>query len=794
MATVAELIRHWRAEAGLTQEALADQAGLSVEGVRALEGGRRLRPRPATVQQLAAALQLVEQDAQQLEELARRPVRAPVDQLPPGIGDFTGRAWEIDELLRSLARPASGTTVAATSVALVSVAGMGGVGKTTLAVHTARRLAEEFPDGQLYVAMGGHSDEPLDPQTALGRLLRALGIPDEEIPDSVELAAARYRSVLAGRRVLVLIDDVVSSSQVRPLIPGTAGSAALLTSRRQLIDLAGVRQVQLDVLPVSDAVELLAAVVGDGRIEQEPQSARAVAVLCGQLPLALRIAGTYLAGRPGRPVAELAQELSNEEARWSVLSADDNGVRASIRLSIDALAGDPRQLAQTAARAFAVVSVLPGTEFSLRIAAAALGIGLREAEDAIEHLVDVNLLETPALHRYRMHDLVRFVAREVARTELGEAGVQAVRERVLAAYLALVWRIAELYEPGELTQKWREPEWSAPAADLTEDAAVEQVDADRANLVTAVRAAAAGTAAERLTVIRMAAGINAFGLQRRRWLEWREVGEAAVRVLAEVDDQVAAAMIHYDLGLVYGELEEPAAAARHLERAAPMAAAIGDLSFERSCLLNLAHALERANDLSAAKAVVERFSATGPDADRASWGELVLGMVAGKEGDHAAQMAAFERSVALLTEGDASPRDLAMRYRVIGESLEETSRYAEAESFYRKSLAAYRVMNKELMLAEILGILGRLLITVERFDEVAELFEESLALATTHELWDAEAAARVGLGRWHASAGRSGQARDEWRQALAIYRRYGSARADEVQALLGNSDGSHTPS
>ena len=787
MATVAELIRRWRAEAGLTQEALADQAGLSVEGIRALEGGRRLRPRPATVQQLAAALKLAELDARQLEDLARRPARAPVDHLPAGIGDFTGRTQEIDELLRSL------SGAAPTAVALVSVAGMGGVGKTTLAVHTARRLAAEFPDGQLYVAMGGHSDEPLDPQTALGRLLRSLGISDEEIPESVELAAARYRSVLAGRRVLVLIDDVVSSSQVRPLIPGTAGSAALITSRRQLIDLAGVRQLHLDVLPIPDAVELLAAVVGDGRIEQEPQSARAVAMLCGQLPLALRIAGTYLAGRPGRSVAELAQELSSEEARWSVLSADDNGVRASIRLSVDALAADPRQLAQTAARAFAVVSVLPGTEFSLRIAAAALGIGLREAEDAIEHLVDVNLLETPALHRYRMHDLVRFVAREAARTELGEAGVQAVRERVLAAYLALVWRIAELYEPGELTQKWLEPEWSAAAADLTDDEAAELVDADRANLVSAVRAAEAGTAADRLTVIRMAVGINAFGLQRRRWLEWRDIGEVAVRVLPDVDDRVAAAMIHFDLGLVYGELEEHAAAARHLERAAPMAAAIGDLPFERAALVNLAHALERANDLPAARAVLEQLSASGPDADLASWGELVLGMIAGKEGDHAAQMAAFERSVELLIESDASPRDLAMRYRVVGESLEETSRYAEAESFCRKSLAAYRGLDEELMLAEIVGILGRLLITVERFDEAAELFEESLALATAHELWDSEAAARVGLGRWHEAAGRWGQARDEWRQALAIYRRYGSARADDVQAVLDRSDGSHTP-
>lgn len=792
MATVAELLREWRVEAGLTQEALADQAGLSVEGVRALEGGRRLRPRPATIEQLTAALGLAEPEVQQLQFLARSPAPAvSVDHLPTGIADFTGRTREVGELLRSL----SGTAPSA-GVALVSVAGMGGVGKTTLAVHTVRRLAGEFPDGQLYVEMGGHEGgEPLDPLAALARLLRELGVPEEEIPDNVDLAAGRYRSVLAGRRVLVLIDDAVSSAQVRPLIPGTAGSAALITTRRQLIDLAGVQQLQLDVLPVEDAVQLLAAVVGDGRIEQELDAARAVAELCGGLPLALRIAGSYLAGRPERAVEDLAKELGSEGARLAVLSADDKGVRASIKLSVDALAADPRQLAQTAARAFPVISVLPGIEFSLRIAAAALGVGLRAAEDAIEHLVDVHLLETPTLHRYRLHDLVRAVGRETAEAELGESGVRAVRDRVLKEYLALLWRVDELSEPGELTQNWREPEWSESARDLTEAVqAIELLDADRANLVTAVQVAETGSAAERLVVVRIAAGMNGFGLSRRRWVEWREVGEAAIRVLAELDDQVAAAMIHYDLGLVYGELEEHAAGAEHLGRAVAMAGVIGDLDFERACLLNLAHALERANELSEAKAVTERLIATGLDARLESWAELVLGMIAGKEGDQVAQMTAFERSVYLFTESDPPRRQLAMRYRVVGESLEESSRYAAAEPYYRESLALYREEKREMMLAEILGLLGGLMVTLERFDEAAEAYEESLVLAIDRELWAAEAAARVGIGRLHQAAGRSGQARDEWQQALATYRRYASARADEVQALLDDSDPSHTPS
>ncbi|QNE18474.1 tetratricopeptide repeat protein [Kribbella qitaiheensis] len=535
--------------------------------------------------------------------------------------------------------------------------------------------------------------------------------------------------------------------------------------------------------------------VGDGRIERELDAARAVAELCGGLPLAVRIAGSYLAGRPDGSVEELAKEPGSEGARLAVLSADDKGVRGSIKLSVDALAADPRQLAQTAARAFTVISVLPGTEFSLRIAAAALGIGLREAEDAIEHLVDVHLLETPALHRYRLHDLVRAVGRETAGTELGESGVQAVRDRVLGAYLALLWRIDELSEPGELTQNWREPEWSEPAKDLAEaDQAIELLDADRANLVTAVRMAETGSAAERLTVVRIAAGMNAFGLSRRRWVEWREIGEAAIRVLTDGDDHVAAAMIHYDLGLVYGELEESAAAAAHLGRAVPMAAAIGDLDFERACLLNLAHALERSNQFAAAKAITERLIGTEPGARLESWASLVLGMVAGKEGDHAAQTIAFDRSISSLRESDPPRRELGMRYRVVGESLEESGRFAAAEPYYRDSLAIYREENKEMMIAEILGLLGRLMVTFERFDEAAEAYEESLRLAIDRELWDSEAAARVGLGRLHEAAGRPGQARIEWQQALAIYRRYRSARADEVQALLDDSDRSHTPS
>ncbi|MEV8375479.1 NB-ARC domain-containing protein [Kribbella sp. NPDC056861] len=765
------LLRGFRREAALTQEALAERAGLSVEAIRVLEAGRRRHPRPSTIKQLVAALGLSEADLSRLEEAARRRQAASHD-LPADIDDFSGRTAELRQLVDALGREAP-------AVALVSVAGMGGVGKTTLAVHGARLLADDFPDGFLYVSLGGHGGgRPAEPLELLQRLLRALGVQESQIPREVAEAAARYRSALAGRKLLVLLDDAASSDQVAPLIPGTSGSAVLITSRKQLTGVAGLRQLRLDVLSDQEALELFAAVLGEGRVEEEREAALAVARLCGHLPLALRIAAGSLSGQPDKKFRRLADEL--ESSRAKVLSADGGGVRASIDLSLRALAADPRTVARTAAAVFPIVALLGVDDFALRTAAAALDLPIDEVEDALEHLVDVSLLETPQLHRYRMHDLVREIGREKTRSSDREA----VSGRVLDHYLALGWRIEETSGMGAMSDAWRDPRWSISVKDLDLETATDLLDADRANCVAAVRAAAGGSPAERLAVVRIAAGINDFGQTRKRWSEWRAILEAAAGVVGQFDDPVSSGMIHFDLGLVCNELEEFEQGVEYLTQAARSAREMGEQGFEVTALVNLGHALERANRLPEARAVAQQVQDHRPDERIASWIELILGMAAGKEQDLAGQRAAFERSLELYRAAGAPPGNLAMRYRIIGESLAEAGQDGDAEASYREALSRYRELDDQLNVAAVLERLGATLVSAGSLDEAEAVLSEALLLAQEQAQWDCEARIQVALGNRLSALGRKAEAADAWRRALGIYEYHGAAATEDVRLLL----------
>ncbi|GAA3548470.1 tetratricopeptide repeat protein [Kribbella ginsengisoli] len=770
------VLRGFRREAALTQEALAERAGLSVEAVRLLEAGRRRNPRPSTVRQLVEALGLSEQDGARLLEAARRRVAATGHELPPDIDDFSGRATELQALLDSL-------TSTAPAVALVSVAGMGGIGKTALAVRGARLLKGTFPDGFLYLNLGAHGGgEPAQPLELLQRLLRALGVDEGQIPDEVEMAAARYRSVLAGRRVLVLLDDAAGTSQVSPLIPGKGGSAALITSRKQLTELPGLRQLRLDVLSDAEALELLAALLGEGRVEEEQEAALAVARLCGHLPLALRIAAGYLSGQHEKSIGHLVTEL--EYSRTRVLSADGNGVRASVDLSLRALADDPRPIARTAAEVFPIAALLGADDFGLPAAAAAMDRPTREVEDALEHLVDISLLETPQLHRYRMHDLVAEVGRELAQATLGTAGTEVVRLRILDHYLALVWRIDEHAAPREALGEWPDPQWSSAAEDLDLEAAIELLDADRHSLVAIARAAAGGSEAERRAVIRIAAGMNNYGLSRKRWSEWRAVLQAAVTVVGELDEPVAAGMVHFDLGIVHNELDDFEAGAAQLAQAVGYAREIAVAAFQAAAELHLSHALERANRLAEARAIVERVQQQQWDEQIASWIALILGMVAGKEKDLSGQRAAFDRSIELYRVAGAPARALAMRYRTIGESLAEAGEYEEAEAAFHQALSLYRAENDAMDIAAILECLGTTYVAAGRFDKAEAVLLEALPLVREQQQWDCEARVQVAIGRRLAALGQFGEAEDVWREALRIYQDHGAAAADGVRELL----------
>ncbi|MEU6895857.1 BTAD domain-containing putative transcriptional regulator [Streptomyces sp. NPDC046557] len=378
-------------------------------------------------------------------ELARAedpaPAAAPVAvrpaQLPATVSDFTGRAPFVNELGAILAG-AEGQVMAVSALA-----GIGGVGKTTLAVHVAHAARPHFPDGQLYVDLQGTEPRPAEPVAVLGSFLRALGIPDTTIPDTAAERAALYRSTLDGRRVLVLLDNARDAAQVRPLLPGTAGCAALVTSRVRMSGLAGAHLVDLDVMSPDEALQLFTRIVGEERVRTERQAALDVVGACGFLPLAIRIAASRLAARRTWTVSVLAAKLADERRRLDELQAGDLAVKATFELGYGQL--EPAQQ-----RAFRLLGLADGPDISLPAAGAVLDLPEHETEDLLEALVDCSLLESAAPGRYRFHDLVRLYARACAdRDEQPPGGRTAALDRLLDFYLATAAGVYALERPGD---------------------------------------------------------------------------------------------------------------------------------------------------------------------------------------------------------------------------------------------------------------------------------------------------------------------------------------------------------
>ena len=358
-------------------------------------------------------------------------------QLPATVPDFTGRTSFVAELSDVLAS-AEGRVMAVSALA-----GIGGVGKTTLAVHVAHQARSSFPDGQLYVDLQGAGARAAEPETVLGSFLRALGTADSAIPDSLEERAALYRSVLDGRRVLVLLDNAKDAAQVRPLLPGTEGCAALVTSRVRMVDLAGAHLVDLDVMSPEEALQLFTKIVGEERVSSERESALDVVAACGFLPLAIRIAASRLAARRTWTVSVLAAKLADERRRLDELQAGDLAVKATFELGYGAL--DPTQ-----ARAFRLLGLADGPDMSLAAAAAVLDLPTEDTEDLLESLVDTSLLESAAPGRYRYHDLVRLYARACAeRDEQPPSEREAALSRLLDFYLGTAAGVYAIERPGD---------------------------------------------------------------------------------------------------------------------------------------------------------------------------------------------------------------------------------------------------------------------------------------------------------------------------------------------------------
>ncbi|GLZ33332.1 SARP family transcriptional regulator [Lentzea sp. NBRC 105346] len=459
--------------------------------------------------------------------------------LPRDPGDFTGRSDELARLLES-----SGGSV-------WWIEGPAGVGKTALAVHAAHRLADRFPDGQLFVDL--HS-----PAGALDALLRAMDVPSERIPESHEERAALWRAQTSGRRLVIVLDGVTSVSQVRSLLPGSPGCLTLITSRSRLCGLEGVRRLPIDVLTSGEAVTLLARILGDERVSAEPDAAAEVARLCGYLPLAVRITGARLAGRAHWPVSKLVSRLSDERGRLDELVADDLAVRSSLELTYRALDDQSRH-------AYRMFGFLGLPELPSHLWAPLLD------EDVLDRLVDARLLDVTGSARYRMHELVRLHARELAEREEPEAErLNFVRRAVLATLSTVDGLTEQLFL---MVPRMQDPVGLVPTAPPADRdawfAREEQL------LVRIVERAAELDLAELASQLAEALVFAWFGL-RNRYEAWERTHTAALAAAQRVHDLRLEAVLRCSAGQMQYKRDNLVEAQRGFDAARTLFVALDD--------------------------------------------------------------------------------------------------------------------------------------------------------------------------------------------------------------------------
>ncbi|MFD8441648.1 BTAD domain-containing putative transcriptional regulator [Streptomyces globisporus] len=653
-------------------------------------------------------------------------------QLPLPAAAFTGREPELatlDELL-----PGQDDKVLAVAV----VSGVSGVGKSALALHWANRAARHFPDGQLFIDVHGYreDDQPLSPMTVLDQALRALGVSSAQIPAGLPERSALYRSVLSGRRLLIILDDVRSSTQIRPLLPGRGQCVVLVTSRDQLDELAGdyaAVHIPLKVLTPDEADRMLATVIGAERVATDPVSAARLVELCGRLPLALRIAAGRLATRPHWSLRQLTSRLEDRFSRLDVLSPNDGGVRAGFQLSY-------RELSPEAAQLYRRLGLLPVTTFTGWMGAAVLDVGVHRAEDLIEQLVDAQLLEvsTPGAgtlqSRFRIQELLRLFAWERAHVEDGEQEREDAVARAFGTLLTLADEAhRSLYGKGTLMPHRARHAVALPGTTVARLLAdpIEWFESERTTVLGLTGHAAQNPALGHAWEL-IARTVPLF--ETRNYLDdWEQAARVSLEAARAAGDGLGAAVMLRSLGTLaitrrrYGDAEELLSQAMEL-----LDGRSADGSGERALVLrNLALCARFKGDLDGAahfcRSALDHFGHSDDLAERSH----ALGLLAQIElerGDTEAGIA-LTREAIRSGEAAGSVRGKAQNIYRLAEAYLRAGEMRSAEDSCREVVSLTRVQGDRLGEAYALRALGETQWRQDRPHEAEATLKEALAVA-----------------------------------------------------------------
>ena len=823
------LLRQLRADAGLTQEELAEAASLSPRSVSDLERGINRTARKDTAVLLAGALGLAEPvrglfvaaargNAPVTEVLAARAgqadgVAAATRGLPRDITGFTGRWAELDQL--------AGAAGDGGVVGIHAIGGMAGVGKTTFAVHAAHRLSARFPDGQFFLPLHAHTpgQRPVSPADALASLLQTAGVAAAAIPPGTEARAARWRDQVAGKKILLVLDDAAGHEQVRPLLPGTTGSLVLVTSRRHLSALDDARTISLDTLPPGEAADLLVQLaVRPGLNPADPAVAELIR-LCGYLPLAIGMVARQLHHHPAWSVAGRAAELAAAVDRLELMTTENLSVAAAFNLSYEDLAEDQQRL-------FRRLGLHPGPDIDAYAAAALDGTGLVAARRGLEALYDQYLLAEPAQGRYRLHDLIREHARALTEREDPDRDRDQATDQLLDYYQHAAALAEDL-----LT--WQARTTPAPTAGTIPAAvpvlagreqALAWARAERASLLACLdHATATGQLARSVA---LTACVAAVLRQDGPWAEAIARHAAALRAARHLGDRPGQANALTNLGDVRQLTGDYLCAARVLEEALGISRDLGDRAGQANVLRKLGDVRLLTGDYPGAARVLEEALGISRDlGDRRGQANALtyLGSVRRTTGDYPGAARDLEQALGIYRDlGDR--RSQANTLTFLGDLRRTTGDYPGAARVLEQALDISRDIGNRPGQANALTYLGSVRrLTgdnpaaardleqalgiyrefgdrggeVEALNEAGTLHRacgdlrqagscHQLALSLARQIgssWD-EAHALAGLGRCALGAGHAARAADMLRQALEIFQRTGAAEAADVSAEL----------